>query len=414
MQSSRQLPHDSQFEQTVLCSLLFGADCDLSPDDFYHPHHRAIYAAQRKLIDSGQPCELTSVVKALMDSKMLNSVGGTEYLMKLHDGIPTSHLDFYVEKIKDWSRRRQLTSAGHFIADLGFDHNKNRVDELVGSAFDRLDTIQPIVHRPASFKDVLAALRERITEVRERGGMLGWDPGYRFLRETIGAAIPGMLWIIGGYTSVGKSAMAVDVCNRILLHNLGVNITIFSLEMESIIYGLRFLAVRSGVHTHQILTSKVSATEKDAVREAATWFSAANVHIVDDLYDYNAIVQRARHHKREFGLDICVIDYVQNLRHEGSIYELTAKYAPRLLQLAKTLQCTVIGISQIPDEAIEGAAGLRFKGGGEWAANADVGIWLTRPVEKREFTADVRKNRHGPLGRGELIFSENFTQILER
>ena len=28
---SRQLPHDSQFEQTILCSLLFGADCDLIP-----------------------------------------------------------------------------------------------------------------------------------------------------------------------------------------------------------------------------------------------------------------------------------------------------------------------------------------------------------------------------------------------
>ena len=411
---SRQLPHDSQFEQTILCSLLFGADCDLSIDDFYHPHHRLIYQAQRKLIDSGQPCELTSVVKTLMDAKTLKSVGGTEYLMRLHEGIPTSHLDYYVEKIKEWSRQRQLVNAGHFIADLGFSTGNGNVDQLVGTAFDRLDTIQPIIHRPAAFKDILLTLRARISEVRERGGLLGWDPGYRFLKETIGAAIPGMLWMIGGYTSVGKSAMAVDVCNRILLHNLGVNITIFSLEMESIIYALRFLAVRSGVHTHQILTSKVSPNEKESIKEAATWFSAANIHIVDDLYDYNAIVQRARHHKREFGLDICVIDYVQNLRHDGSIYELTAKFAPRLLQLAKDLQCTVIGISQIPDEAIEGAAGLRFKGGGEWAANADLGIWLTRLVDKREFTADVRKNRHGPLGRGELTFNENFTQILER
>lgn len=411
---SRHLPHDSQFEQTILCSLLFGADCDLSPDDFYYPNHRIIYKLQRKLIDNGQPCELPSLVKELQDADMLKFVGGVEYVMGLADGIPTSSLDYYVEKIKDWSRRRQLVSAGRFIADLGFDDNGHKVDDLMDSALDRLNLIEPVVHRPASSADILDELRRRITEVRERGGVMGFDPGYQFLKDTIGAAIPGMLWMIGGYTSVGKSAMAVDVCNRILLHNLGVAVTIFSLEMEAVIYALRFLAVRSGVHTHQILTSKVSPQEKEDVREAATWFSASNVQIIDDLYDFASIRQRARHNKREHGLDILVIDYVQNFKHEGSIYELTSRYAPRLLQLAKELHCTVIGISQIPDEAIEGAAGLRFKGGGEWAANADLGIWLSRTRENRDFTASVRKNRHGPLGKGNLLFSENYTQILEK
>ena len=411
---NRKLPHDSHFEQIVICSLLFGADCDLTPDDFCHPHHRIIYKAQRKLIDSGQPCELPALVNLLRESEALKTVGGATYLAQLADFLPTRDLTYYCERIKEWARKRQLVSAGRMISELGYSDNGHSADALVEQALEQINVIQPTVHRPASSKNIIQELRERITKVKERGGMLGFDPGYRFLRATIGEAIPGMLWMIGGYTSVGKSAMAVDVCNRILLHNLGVAITIFSLEMESIIYALRFLAVRSGIHSQQILTSKVSPDEKDAVREAATWFSAQNVEIVDDLYDFSAILQMARHNKKEKGLDIAVIDYVQNFRHEGSIYELTSRYAPRLLQMAKDLHCTVIGISQIPDEAIEGAAGLRFKGGGEWAANADLGIWLSRPKEDRDFTASVRKNRHGPLGVGKLKFSENYTQILEK
>lgn len=258
---------------------------------------------------------------------------------------------------------------------------------------------------------VLEALEQKIIS-----GAEGIHPGYNLLAKTIRKITPGHMWVVGGYTSVGKSFFLNDlVCRLYRAGNPGV--AIFSTEMSSGQYALRMLANRTTYSTWVIEERKlVHKAQLQALKEAWDHFNTRNLYLYDDLYSFKKIEQTIEAIKHRSGLDVIAIDYIQNLQGKGSVYERMSALSPAIQAMSKRLEVCSIVLSQVSNEAAkEDLSIIGYKGAGEIAAAADLGVWLQREEkEKENVRFMIRKNRHGMTGEGLLVYSENYTRFEER
>jgi hypothetical protein len=261
---------------------------------------------------------------------------------------------------------------------------------------------------------IITDLKSEIQRNKERG-TLGIDPGFSFLRKAIRALIPSHLWVIGGYTSHGKSAFAVELIWRVFQGTPSAKITLFSLEMNSQAYILRLASRCTGIPSLSILQGDHIPEVQRKIDEAFKIVNQKNLIVYDDIYEYEVISDRAKKIKDRCGLDILVIDFIQNIWGKGSIYERMSIVSPKIQALAKELDCTVIALSQVSNEAVnENIKTIGYKGAGEIAAAADIGIWLERDKKDDEILmVGIRKNRHGPLGKAKFRFVDSFTRLKE-
>jgi len=262
----------------------------------------------------------------------------------------------------------------------------------------------------AHISNLLKTLKKEIIEIHE--GNIGIDPGFDFLRESIHALMPTHLHIVGGYTSSGKTQFIIELLMRIY-EKQNPEVLLFSTEMSASQYLMRLIAWETEIPTlvqqHYTLTEEKYMLVQDARRSLAK----KNLYIYDDVYDFERIEKIAETQKKEKGLDIIFLDYIQNLMGGGSIYERMSILSPKLQLLAKKLKVCFVALSQVSNESMRGDNGIiGFKGAGEIAATADLALWLTR-ISDREVEAKIRKNRHGKTGSRILQINHNWTRVSE-
>lgn len=270
----------------------------------------------------------------------------------------------------------------------------------------------------ASF--IIDYLREDIKRNKGRGS-LGINPGFEFLKNAIRGFIPGHLWVVGGYTSHGKTAFAIELISRVLSNDPNVRITLFSTEMSKETYILRLVAKLTGIPSLSLWEGNHIQAFQARVDEAFDLIAHKNLIVFDDLYEFEKMADKARQIKAEVGLDLLFIDFIQNLIGKGAtIYERMSILAPQVQALAKELSCTVVALSQVSNEAVRNNSGvIGYKGAGEIAAAADLGLWLEREREGNDgfkinseiLNVIIKKNRHGPLGHSVLRFYNKFTGL---
>jgi replicative DNA helicase len=261
---------------------------------------------------------------------------------------------------------------------------------------------------------VVARFKELITENSQ--GDYGLDTGYQFLEDKFIRYMPGHIWIIGAWTSVGKTATMVDMLCR-LLENHDPKIAIISTEMMEEQNVARFLARQTGFHSQVMLSGKIHGSNTEEMESSLAWFESKEIYLYDNIYTLQDIEMRLRQLTMQGPIDVVFIDYIQNMTFGGakSEYESKSEIAKGLQRIAKQLKTCIVCLSQVPNSAAKDDTGiLEYKGAGEIAAVADLGIWLKRNKDKKEYLRfEVRKNRHGQTGQQVLEFVNNFTRLKE-
>lgn len=129
--------------------------------------------------------------------------------------------------------------------------------------------------------------------------------------------------------------------------------------------------------------------------------------IYDNCYSIEEIRLKAKKEKIHSKMNIMVVDFVQNVKAKGDIYERMSGVALEMQSLAKELKCAVILASQISQEGQRMGADsgvISYKGAGEIAAISDVSLWLVNQDDNPDQTSVVRKlvkvkkARHAPTG----------------
>ena len=264
--------------------------------------------------------------------------------------------------------------------------------------------------KAADAKSVVSRYRSSVAENR-KGKTRGFRSHFSALdRDYIGYR-PGHLWAVGGWTSTGKTQWAIEAMTRIMQNDPEAKVAMVSTEMTEEQVVARFIANLSGEGSHKILNGKVDVSRQEE------WLCSRNLCVWDDLYEIGVIDSALRREKAKKGLDVVVIDFIQNVRKPGfsKQYEMMSEIAKEFQRMAKQLKCCIVVLSQIPNSAGKEDSGiLEFKGAGEIAAACDVGILLKRDRSRKEIMlVEVRKNRHGACGSHALEYANNWTRLNE-
>jgi len=407
-------PHSQNAEKSVLGGIL----CDpsamkkvrpiLNADDFYHSWHKEIFGAMVEMSGKGSVIDLITLPEYLKEKGRLEHVGHGSYICELADSCgSTANITHHAKIVKDKATLRKIVEDARKIAVAAVEN---------GADPDKIPTRLSIdnSHR-IEINQVSAVIHQLSANIEK--GYPGLPACYDLLGRTIRKVSPGHLWVVGAYTSTGKSAWLVDFICRLYRYGLeNPGVAIFSTEMSCEQYLLRMLSNHTGIPTWVITENKATPEQVENLIKAQVFFSQRHLYLYDRLYKIEDIERTARMLK-EHGLNVLAIDYLQNMWGEGTIYDRMSRLAPVLQYLAKDLEITIIVLSQVSNQyqREKGNGGVfGYKGAGEIAASADLGIELERDKDIAErMVFRVAKNRHGRLGEGVLEYVHGFSRLKE-
>ena len=139
--------------------------------------------------------------------------------------------------------------------------------------------------------------------------------------------------------------------------------------------------------------------------------------IYDTVFSLPEITARIKKAEKQAGVDIVFIDYLQNCTVPGAkdIYTEQSRLIKALQQQAKLSRCCIVALSQLSNSAAREDNGiLEFKGAGEIAATADLGLKLNRyKDDERKMLVTIGKGRHWTKGAQVLQFVNDWTSLKE-
>ena len=193
-------------------------------------------------------------------------------------------------------------------------------------------------------------LTNRATEITDISS------GFKDLDSVTGGFQNGNLIIIAGRPGMGKTSLAINIAlNYAFIY--GKKVAILELEISAKNLISKMTSVLSRVEIEKIVKESFdSKEEQDIVSEAMNKLKQAPIYIYEtSLLTYTDIEAKIRKFKKEKGIDLLIIDYLQLMESENSSISNNQQFS-RILQslkiLAEELNIPVIALSQI-DKAVE-------------------------------------------------------------
>jgi replicative DNA helicase len=469
-ESHRLPPQNLEAEQALLGAILTNNDaCDrvsgfLLPEHFAEALHARIYEAVSTLIRAGKLATPVTLKTFFDNDPTLKEIGGYGYLARLAANATTIiNAEEYGRAIYELAQRRKLINVGTVMVNEAFDTPVGETSrDLIERAEQSLFEMAEAGKYGQGFHPFGRALRDAIdmaaNAYRRDGGLSGIATGLKDLDEKMGGLQPSDLIILAGRPSMGKSALATNISYHVAKNYKaehmpdgsvkvidGGVVALFSLEMSAEQLATRIIAEQSGIPSERIRRGKITEDEFNRLVDVSAELQSLPLYI--DATGGLTIAQvaaRARRLKRQRGLGLIVVDYLQLLAGssrraaEGRVQEVS-EITVGLKALAKELNVPIIALSQLSrqvenrDDKRPQLADLRESGSIE--QDADVVLFIFRKeyylarqeprpntqehYEWQEQMNDVTgiaeiiigKQRHGPTGTVELQFDASLTKF---
>ncbi len=470
-QPYRTAPHTIEAEQALLGAILVNNEAFyrvsdfLEPRHFFEPVHQKIYEIGSSLIRAGKvasPVTLKTFLPA--DADIGGGMTVSQYLARLAAEATTviNALD-YGQTIYDLSTRRALIQIGEEMVNEAFDAPVDSVpSKQIEEAEQKLYEVAESGRYDGGFQRFSAALTTAVdmaANAYQRDGKLsGLATGLRDLDSRMGGLQKSDLIIIAGRPAMGKTALATNIGYNIAKawegevkadgHTSTVNggiVGFFSLEMSAEQLATRILAEQTDISSSRIRRGDISEADFTVIRDKSIELQDLKF-FVDESGGLSIaqLAARARRLKRQRGLDVLIIDYIQLLQGSGKraqdnrVQEVT-EITTGLKALAKELNVPVIALSQLSrqvenrDDKRPQLSDLRESGSIE--QDADVVMFVYREeyylankepkpntdehakwlaaINAAHGKADliIGKQRHGPTGTVQLQFDAEVTRF---
>jgi replicative DNA helicase len=355
-------PHSIEAEQSVLGGLMLDAAAwdqiadRVVAEDFYRNDHRLIFEAVAVLIERSQPCDAVTLSGHLESLGLLDQVGGLSYLGSLARDTPTTaNIRAYADIVRERSVLRQLITAGNLIVNSALEPEGREAREVVDEAERAVFEIAERGSRGKvgfrAVKSILPDVVNRIDELyHSDGSMTGISTGFKKLDEMTSGLQPGDLIIIAGRPSMGKTTLAVNIAENAALGS-SKSVAIFSMEMSSESLTLRMISSLGRINQTALRSGRLEEQDWPRIDSAMTQLGNAKIFIDETPgLTPTEIRARARRLKRERGLDLIVVDYLQLMQVAGTKENRATEISEisrSLKALAKELKVPVIALSQL-------------------------------------------------------------------
>lgn len=431
-------PHDEEAEAAVLGAIMLAdkwmdpivGECDLSPDDFYRPRNRVIFAAMVELFQNGEAIDTLTVADALSQLGRLDDAGGKDYIETAVTRIPSlGNTKQYGHIVKENSMLRKLIRATQQIqesvkvrdgepADL-IEQAQNLVAEVAG---------QSVKGGLVGIDDALMVAIKNAEDARNSTDELtGVTTGLRDLDAITNGWQDGNLIVIGARPSMGKSALASTIADAAA--SKGYPVAVFTMEMDRSEVSQRMLAGRSHLPGGDIKRGELQPTAWPRLMKAADQLSKLPIEIDDgDDQTVNSIRAKVRRSmaksaaKGERGIELVIIDYLQMLRVEDPraprAYQVEEQ-TRALKRMARSLGIPIIILAQLSREVERRSPPIPqlsdLKDSGAIEQDADVVLFIYREHyyqtdSERPGEADLilAKHRGGETGTVEVGFVAHY------
>ena len=465
----RQAPHNIEAEQALLGAMLVNNEAFyrvsdfLEPKHFFDPLHQKIFETAGHLIRSGKvatPVTLKTFIDPAID---IGGLTPAQYLIRLAAEATTIiNAQDYGRAIYDLSIRRNLIVIGEGLVNSAYDAPvdqgpREQIEDAEKQLFQLAETGRYDGGFQAFTNAVALAIDMAGAAYKRDGNLSGIATGLRDLDRMMGGLQKSDLVILAGRPGMGKTALAtniafniaksysfdVDTDGRHKTTNGGI-VGFFSLEMSAEQLATRIVAEQAGIPSYKIRRGDMQEDEFYRLTDVAREIQALPLFIDDSGgLSIAQIAARARRLKRQRGMDIMVLDYLQLLsgsskKGENRVQELT-EITTGLKALAKELDIPVIALSQLSrqvearDDKRPQLSDLRESGSIE--QDADVVMFVFReeyylknkeptPGTEEHFKwqaemerihgraeAIIGKQRHGPTGTVQLHFDASVTRF---
>jgi replicative DNA helicase len=437
LESLRIPPHSLEAEQSVIGGLMLDNKAwervgdKLVAEDFYRRDHRLIFDAIGELAERNQPCDAVTVSEFLDRKGQIEEAGGLAYLGQLAMDTPSAaNTVAYADIVRERSMLRELIRVGGEIAGSAFQSDGRDAASLVDAAERSVFEIAEKGHRRGSgfvpLKEILPRTIDRLDELQSsEGHVTGAPTGFDDLDRMTAGLHPGDLVIIAGRPSMGKTSLAMNIAEHIAI-SAAKPVAIFSMEMSAEQLSFRMISSLGRVNQSHLRTGNFSDEDWHRINSAVSVMSNASVFIDDSpALNPTEVRARARRLKREHGLGLIVVDYLQLMQVSGSGENRATEISEisrSLKALAKELSLPVIALSQL-NRSVEQRtdkrpvmSDLRESGAIEQDADLIAFIYRDEVYNKdtlRKGIADiiVAKQRNGPIGDIQLTFLGEYTKF---
>ena len=277
-----------------------------------------------------------------------------------------------------------------------------------------------------SVREILPATVDRLDALHQSPGQLtGVTTGFTDLDRMTTGLQPGDLIVIAGRPSMGKTTLAINIAENAAVGRK-VPAAIFSMEMSSEQLTLRMIASLGRVNQTRLRTGQCSDEDWSRINGAIAQLSEAPLFVDETpALTPTEVRARARRLKRERGLGLIVVDYLQLMQVSGSKENRATEISEisrGLKALAKELQVPVIALSQL-NRSVEQRTEKKpvmsdLRESGAIEQDADVIMMIYReevyePNTTRKGIADIiiAKQRNGPVGEVHLTFLGEYTRF---
>ncbi len=430
-------PHSIEAEQAVIGGLLLDnrawesiAD-KLVDEDFYRFDHRLLFSAIRELESRNEPFDAVTLSQCLEKNDRLEQAGGLLYLGRLAKDTPSAaNILAYANIVREKSVLRQLITVGTDISGSGYVPEGRDSKELLDDAEKKVYRIAEQGARgEGGFQDMKSLLSKTVDKIdhlfNSDGGLTGVSTGFDKFDEMTTGLQEADLVIVAGRPSMGKTTFAMNIAENAAIGDK-LPVAVFSMEMPGDSLAMRMISSLGRVDQHHIRTGNLTDEDWARITSAIHILSEAKIFIDDTpAMSPNEIRARARRLKRQHGLGLIVIDYLQLMQvHGGSENRATeiSEISRSLKAMAKELKVPVIALSQL-NRSLEQRPDKRpvmsdLRESGAIEQDADLIVFIYRDEVYNEDSPQkgvaeiiIAKQRNGPIGKSLLTFLGKYTKF---
>jgi replicative DNA helicase len=463
-------PSNLEAEMALLGAILANNDAAdrvsnfLGPEHFSEAVHARIFEAATTLIRMGKLASPVTLKNHFENDATLKEIGGPSYLARLAASATTIiNAEEYGRTVYELAQRRKLISIGTEVVNEAFEPDiESSSKDLIERAESALYSMAETDKYGKGFQAFGRAMAEAIdmasAAYQRDGGLSGISCGLTDMDEKMGGLQKSDLIILAGRPAMGKTALATNIAYHVARNYKaeyqadgsnkvmdGGVVAFFSLEMSSEQLATRIISEQTGISSELIRRGKINEDDFQKLVEVSRELQALPLYI--DATGGLTIAQlasRARRLKRQRGLGLIIVDYLQLLagssrkQAEGRVQEVT-EITVGLKALAKELAVPIIALSQLSRQ-VENREDKRpqlsdLRESGSIEQDADVVLFVYReeyylerlmPQEgSPEFQTwqdkmnhahgraevIIGKQRHGPTGTIELQFEAKLTKF---
>lgn len=400
---------------------------NVAVEDFYLVKHKLIYSKILALYKNSKDINPVTLYEAMQGANESLS----EVLQYGDIVASTSAYRSYIDIIKDYKKKRDIAEfCNKALSQLASTPSVKVATELTEQLFDlnKEKSQQTVVDSMGLMLNTIQYAEEAY---KTKGASVGMKTGWgKFDYSTNGFA-KGDLIILGGRPSMGKTAFALEIIQR--LAGKGHGCALFELEMPLHKLGIRILSSNTGVNAQKIYKGLIEEDEFMVLMHESDRIAKQDKIFTDTTPDATLlhIRNKVRQLKLQKDIDVVIVDHIGYMTPSDPKKNTNvqiSEISKGLKAIAKEYDVAVIALSQLSRD-VERRNDKRpllsdLRDSGSLEQDADMVFLIYRdsyynpeaPVRNgvHEVEINVAKSRDGKVGILRFDFNMDTQRFKER